>query len=163
MLQSANLTPYELELRARCFYWTRKTKAKVDFVSYQSWKAAQSQTYATPSVDSLVKSLGQSTLTETASSASTQLQPESSPTSTTSAGEPPAPYPQNFAEVAEMITSGRGHLLPGIKDIPPIILAEKITPPTKELRKKPWEKDESPITTGGMYGDRRDIFIKQEL
>jgi hypothetical protein len=47
------------------------------------------------------------------------------------------PYPKSFAEIVELITTGKP--VPGIKEIPDIILEapkEQITAP---VRKKPWE------------------------
>jgi len=155
MSTTTQLEPSELELRAKCFYWVRKFKTDVDYPKYRNWKLFQnalatgqstsSEEYLgslTPSTND-IRVLGANPYDETCH-------------------EPSAPYPQNFAEVAEMITTGRGHLLPGVKEIPPTILADKITPPTKELRKKPWEKDGADLQVGGMFGDRRDILIIQE-
>lgn len=148
MSRSANLTTYELELRAKCFYWTRKTTTHIDFSSYRNWKLAQDQTSSTNS---------------------THQKPEGSleEPSTAERKDPEdlIPYSQNFEEVAKMIMSGQSHLLPGIKEISPVVLTDKITPPSVGLRKKPWESDnaESPAVTGGMFGDRRDVYIRQEL
>lgn len=165
MSKTTELEPNELELRAKCFYWARKFKTDIDFPKYRSWKIAQNpETHALSShdsINSLTMDLSQSNIADNAPSNNTSPASDSHEKET-SFEEPPAPYPQNFAEVAELITSGRGHLLPGTKQIAPIVLADKITAPTKELRRKPWEKDDTELKVGGMFGDRRDIFIKQE-
>ncbi|EPE36230.1 hypothetical protein GLAREA_05568 [Glarea lozoyensis ATCC 20868] len=78
-----------------------------------------------------------------------------------------APYPQTFADIVAMITSGEE--IPGIRDIPdvvyPISMAAK---PTAPRRRKPWEKDipDDVILNGmkeGTFGDQRDKHIVQEL
>jgi hypothetical protein len=70
-----------------------------------------------------------------------------------------APYPPTFAEIVELITSGKP--IPGIKDIPPTLLTSQATKPTASKRRKPWEK-ELP-SEEGTFGDRRDEVIVQEL
>jgi len=70
-----------------------------------------------------------------------------------------APYPPTFAEIVELITSGKP--IPGIKDIPPTLLTSQATKPTASKRRKPWEK-ELP-SEEGTFGDRRDEIIVQEL
>jgi hypothetical protein len=70
-----------------------------------------------------------------------------------------APYPPTFAEIVELITSGKP--IPGIKDIPPTLLTSQATKPTASKRRKPWEK-ELP-SEEGTFGDRRDEIIVQDL
>ncbi|KAK9324699.1 hypothetical protein V1517DRAFT_316618 [Lipomyces orientalis] len=50
-----------------------------------------------------------------------------------------APYPSSFAQIVDLITSGKE--VPGIKQIPNILLGETASSlPEKPARRKPWEK-----------------------
>lgn len=55
--------------------------------------------------------------------------------------EPPAPYPTSFSQIVELITSGDP--IPGIKEVPDIVLQGRSSQPTTVKRKKPWETDNS--------------------
>ena len=55
--------------------------------------------------------------------------------------EPPAPYPTSFSQIVELITSGEP--IPGIKEVPDIVLEGQASKPTTVKRKKPWEKDDA--------------------
>jgi hypothetical protein len=89
-----------------------------------------------------------------------------------------APYPPTFAEIVELITSGKP--IPGIKEIPPTLLTDQASQPSASKRRKPWEKDVSeeavqgagfalPGSEGegkrveGTFGDHRDEVIVQDL
>lgn len=172
MSQTTQLEPLELELQARCFYWARKFKVEVDYLKYRDWKMAHSSeppnhqvahtsTPPTYSQSFSIDDLGANQPVATENNTSEILPSYTEPLSEDTLS-PPAPYPPSFDEVVEMIQSGRGHLLPGIKTIPPTVLTDKITTSTVDLRKKPWEKDDVPPQAGGMFGDKRDIFINQE-
>jgi len=50
-----------------------------------------------------------------------------------------APHPATFAEICEMIASGKE--IPGIKQIPDVVLEGQGTQASATKRKKPWEKD----------------------
>jgi len=173
MSQTTQLEPFELELQARCFYWARKFKVEVDYPKYRDWKLAHdsvSPSYPQIAHASAPPSYSQGSSTNDSATSQPIVTKDNTPETLPSHTEPlledtpapPAPYPPSFDEVVEMIQSGRGHLLPGIKTIPPTVLADKITAPTVDLRKKPWEKDDVSLQAGGMFGDKRDIFIKQE-
>jgi Family of unknown function (DUF5572) len=75
-----------------------------------------------------------------------------------------APYPPTFAQIVALITSGQP--IPGIKEIPDT-LSTIVSEPKLPKRRKPWEKDvpEDVIQgrAGGMFGDHRDEYIKQDL
>jgi len=162
MSKTSNVDGNELQIRAKCFYWERKFKTKVDESNYRSWKSAQDQN-PNESVGSLATDLSQAAINDDKSSATTSRTSSMLASITAeSSGADETPYPIDFNAVADMITSGRGHLLPGNRQIPETVLADMVTPPTKELRKKPWEKEGAELPIGGMFGDRRDIFIKQE-
>lgn len=89
-----------------------------------------------------------------------------------------APYPPTFAEIVELITSGKP--IPGIKEIPQTLLTDQASQPTASKRRKPWETDVSeaavqgagftlPRSEGegkkveGTFGDHRDEAIVQDL
>ena len=68
-------------------------------------------------------------------------------------------------EIVQLITTGAP--IPGIKDIPPTLLTDQATKPSKSKRRKPWEMDvPDEVIEGrveGTFGDRRDEVIVQEL
>lgn len=57
--------------------------------------------------------------------------------SSTDPAEPPAPYPTSFSEIVELIT--KGDPIPGIKEVPDIILDGQASHATTAKRRKPWE------------------------
>jgi hypothetical protein len=65
---------------------------------------------------------------------------EAAPPSPSATTGPPAPYPTSFAEVVELISSGKP--VPGIKDIPDTVLNGQGSQSSAPKRKKPWEKEE---------------------
>jgi hypothetical protein len=78
---------------------------------------------------------------------------------------PTAPYPPTFAEIVALIQSGAP--IPGIIDVPNIVLYGQGSKPTARLRRKPWEmhKTEEEVQANkgeGMFGDHRDVWIRQE-
>lgn len=99
------------------------------------------------------------------------------PSQTTPQNDPKeAPYPQTFAEIVELITSGA--TIPGIKEIPPTLLTSQATQSVEKKRRKPWEvaidipeeavQGAGTILNGekkieGTFGDRRDEVIIQEF
>lgn len=70
--------------------------------------------------------------------------------------------PTSFADIVALIQEGKP--IPGIKDIPSTVLADKATQPTASRRKKPWEKDDEPLVTEneGTFGNDRDRAIQQD-
>jgi hypothetical protein len=108
--------------------------------------------------------------------ASPSTTPVADITSTSDKGA--APYPPTFAEIVELITSGKP--IPGIKEIPPTLLTEQASKPSASKRRKPWEKDvpEEAVqgagstlpggegegkTVEGTFGDHRDEILVQDL
>ena len=53
--------------------------------------------------------------------------------------EATAPYPTSFSQIVELITSG--HPIPGIKEVPNIVLEGQASQMMTARREKPWEKD----------------------
>lgn len=67
---------------------------------------------------------------------STDLAPTS--TAPTAPDGEAALYPLSFNHIVELITSGQP--IPGIKDVPDIVLEGQASQTMKAKRKKPWEK-----------------------
>lgn len=140
--------PELLSLRARCFYFSRKQNASIDFNSYISWRSTQSLPPVTaslnPTHEEIVAQKGSNngTLAENSSNASPIQQP----------GQPSAPYPPSFSQIVELIT--KGEPIPGIKEVPNTVLSGQASAPTTTKRKKPWEKDEGmPESQGTVLRD----------
>ncbi|GAA5897267.1 DUF5572 domain-containing protein [Sporobolomyces salmoneus] len=100
---------------------------------YLSSQASQSQPSPAPtesltSVPLISSSSSEnSPSTSTATSASTSTNPD----------EPP--YPLSFAHLAHLISTGAP--IPGIKEIPDKLTEERPSESTREVRRKPWEKE----------------------
>lgn len=109
-----------LTLRAKCYYYARKTGTKVDFEGYRRW----------------VENGGARSLpTEDAPA----VQPvEASQPSQGSGAMGDAPKPASFAEICDMIAEGKP--IPGIKDIPDTVLEGQSSESQATKRTKPWEK-----------------------
>ena len=103
----------------------------VDFDGYRTWRSqhAKLPIKADPSDITIVQSAQVSSQSSDQSSA--------------------APYPTSFAQIVDLIKSGRD--VPGIKEIPDTVLAGQGTTSSVAKRKKPWEKApsqaEASITT----------------
>ncbi|KAF2755199.1 hypothetical protein EJ05DRAFT_488727 [Pseudovirgaria hyperparasitica] len=119
----------ELTLRARCFYFSRKFSIPVDFDAYKRYRESANLPIPNGVFVSQADSVpcNSSTPTPNMEGANGSTQPD-------------APYPTSFAEIVELITSGKP--IPGIKDIPPTVLEGQGTQAVKPRRKKPWEKDD---------------------
>lgn len=103
-----------LTMRAKCYYFSRKSQQQVDFNSYKQWvldRRSQTSPNGEVSVD----------------------------TEGTGGGLAEAPKPASFAEICELIAEGKP--IPGIKDIPDTILSGQASERQVDKRKKPWEKD----------------------
>ncbi len=106
----------------------RKYDVQIDFSAYKNWRL---QHQPSP-IDAHV------TATNGISTSIPSLQDPI--TATLPSTNPPAPYPPNFSQIVDLITTGQP--IPGIKDIPDTVLAGQGTQPTTSKRKKPWEKDD---------------------
>ncbi|KAI9657119.1 MAG: hypothetical protein M1821_003285 [Bathelium mastoideum] len=111
----------ELTLRARCFYYARKFGTDVDFDGYKSWRKQHTESVSGISTTEAVS-------TQPAHAASS-----------TSDQEQSAPYPTSFAQIVDLISSGKP--IPGIKDVPDTVLTGQGTASSAITRKKPWEKE----------------------
>lgn len=52
--------------------------------------------------------------------------------------EAAAPYPTSFSQIVELITQGKP--VPGVKEVPQILLTGQESQSTTAKRKKPWEQ-----------------------
>lgn len=135
---NADVDPLQIEdltLRARCFYYARKSGRELDFSQYKAWRQQQPQQTLTPLVlPSSDGSLGADTgvagevKAKDGDKDSTQNQPDQ-------AGQ--GQYPSKFAQIVELIQSGKP--VPGIKEIPDTVLHGQGTSSSAKQRRKPWE------------------------
>lgn len=111
-----------LTLRAKCYYFSRKAGAPVDFNGYKNWVEGGHGV----ATDTLAQN-GDEALQNKATVAS----------NAEDGGMGDAPKPASFAEICEMIAEGKP--IPGIKDIPDTVLEGQASQSQAESRKKPWE------------------------
>lgn len=115
-----------LTLRAKCYYYARKSGSQVDFDGYKRWVEGQKGGDSTVNGSEAAKAVESSDGTTTTQSSS-------------GGGIAEAPKPASFAEICDMIANGTP--IPGIKDIPDTILEGQSSESQTSTRKKPWEKD----------------------
>lgn len=128
-----------LTLRAKCYYYARKSGTQVDFDGYKQW------------VESLRNGTSPTNGTGGPIETTTASQPAADPAQVSTAstegevggmsGMGNAPYSASFAEICDMIAEGKP--IPGIKDIPDTILEGQASESQTQTRKKPWEKGAS--------------------
>lgn len=114
-----------LTLRAKCYYYARKSGTKVDFDAYKRWVEGGREN-------------GQSSRLAEAEQQPTVAQPVQPPQQADSGAMGNAPRPATFAEICELIAEGKP--IPGIKDIPDTILEGQASESQATKRTKPWEK-----------------------
>ena len=114
-----------LTLRAKCYYYARKSGTKVDFEAYKQWVEIGREAGQPHSSES-----------EKSNGAPAVQASESQQTGTGVIGD--APKPASFAEICELIAEGKP--IPGIKDIPDTVLEGQSTTSQAAKRTKPWEK-----------------------
>ena len=120
--------------RAKCFYYARKSGQPVDFDAYLSWKFQQGQASLPLLNGESRQEVSPSSENEDRNSTLRHGQHELSE-------EPPAPYPNTFSQIVELISSGQP--IPGIKEVPGTVLEGQCSAPVAGKRRKPWEKDEA--------------------
>jgi hypothetical protein len=164
---------HDLTLRAQCYYLSRKKKVPIDFNEYKAYLAtrpSKMDAQLAPESAAAERPFQPKAPEPESTSNSTSISNTEATTQPAHTVHPHheadlpnpdkgAPYPPTFAEIVELITSGKP--IPGIKDIPPTLLTSQATKPTASKRRKPWEK-ELPLEEG-TFGDRRDEIIVQEL
>lgn len=117
-----------LTLRAKCYYYARKSGTKIDFEGYKQWvEGSKNAGHADKS--------GADQLQETQAVQGNEQQQQQQ---TGSGGMGDAPKPASFAEICELIAEGKP--IPGIKDIPDTVLEGQASESQAAQRKKPWEK-----------------------
>lgn len=116
-----------LTLRAKCYYYARKSGTKVDFEGYKRWVESGGEPEQT-------NGLGSQPVEE---APVVQVVQSQSP-STGSGAMGDAPKPASFAEICDLIAEGKP--IPGIKDIPDTVLEGQSTASQATKRTKPWEK-----------------------
>jgi hypothetical protein len=157
---------HDLTLRAQCFYLSRKKSIPIDFDGYKAYLTSKSSTTPNPAVESTSTSTQAGTLPQSTASPSqiSEMANAITPHHEPEVEQNTAPYPPTFAQIVALITSGQP--IPGIKEIPDT-LSTIVSEPKLPKRRKPWEKDvpEDVIQgrAGGMFGDHRDEYIKQDL
>jgi len=114
-----------LTLRAKCYYYARKSGSKVDFEAYKRWVESGRESGQPHSFES-----------EQSNGAPAVQVGESQQTGTGVMRD--APKPASFAEICELIAEGKP--IPGIKDIPDTVLEGQSTTSQAAKRTKPWEK-----------------------
>ncbi|GAB7365405.1 hypothetical protein MBLNU230_g6483t1 [Neophaeotheca triangularis] len=123
-----------LTLRAKCYYYARRTGTPVDFDGYKQWVEIGRGERST-----------NGTHTNNAFPAAAPASSEAAAGAQESnvgvaGGMADAPKPASFADICDMIAEGKP--IPGIKDIPDTILEGQASEPQKQKRRKPWEKEE---------------------
>lgn len=141
-----------LTLRAKCYYYARKSGTPVDFDGYKQWieslRGGNQETNG--AANTVNASTSQPTPAQPAQS--TPTDPEGSVGGMGGMGN--APYSASFAEICEMIAEGKP--IPGIKDIPDTILEGQASESQTQKRKKPWENDSS----AGSERDQQPSWMK---
>jgi hypothetical protein len=141
-----------LTLRARCFYYGRKhADTIIDFEAYQAH---------------VLGAAALATERESVNDCDTDgdlSKPAAGAVPGSKVDEPH--YPTSFADVVAMINAGVA--IPGVKEIPSIVLPDKTTAAKADKRRKPWEtapvESYEGLTQSGTFGDRRDEVITQLL
>ncbi|KAH8593191.1 hypothetical protein B0O99DRAFT_627474 [Bisporella sp. PMI_857] len=162
-----------LTLQAQVYFWSRKSGVKVDLQEYKSFllgeydaktteSAVSSRSNSSSNLDSnALKSVGNAQTSTTTVKPPQSSAPALSTTIQDAPPPPAAPYPPTFAEVVALIQSGAE--IPGIKEIPDVILKDQGTSATAARRLKPWEKVKAEeVKDEGTFGDDRDKVIAQE-
>lgn len=141
----------DLTIRARTFYYARKTSQKIDFDAYKAHLASRfPDEFPAPKP------------TDAGESSAPVPQAGGSAADADADADPNPSFPTSFADIVALINSGAP--IPGIMDIPPTVLADKATQPAASRRKKPWETQEGPIIPEGegTFGSDRDRIIPQD-
>uniref|UniRef100_A0A060TET2 ARAD1D10450p n=1 Tax=Blastobotrys adeninivorans TaxID=409370 RepID=A0A060TET2_BLAAD len=108
ILSNPGVDKTDVELKAKAFFFQKRTGEVIDLDNYLKWKQEQEGQEGT----------------------------QASGTTDTSTEEP---VRLSYAEVIELITSGKP--VPGIRDIPSVVLGtEASSEPKAQQRKKPWEQ-----------------------
>lgn len=150
---SSGVEAEDLTLRARCFYYSRKTSVAVNYTSYKKWRTRQLPPTVTASSPTLppvstTPSASSPSRSHVATKSASPAEASMDHTKDTSSSETSArpDYPTSFDDIVELIKTGKP--IPGIKDIPNTILAGQGTQAKQGRRLKPWEKQHHPLDEG---------------
>lgn len=156
------------------YTFDRKTNNRLDFEAYKSWLRSRghpsklpSDHDHLPSIDATIEDsvppnlpkmspLPQHPQPEAQTSelpAPPTHVPVEEPSSAAATATPAGPYPTSFAQIVELIESGKP--IPGIEDIPDTVLTGQEGPSKETRRMKPWEmRDvrEEGVTHSGNLG-----------
>lgn len=126
-----------LTLRAKCYYYARKSGTQVDFDGYKQWVESLRSGTRPPNgtAPAANESGGQPAPAHAEQGSSAGTEGDVGGIS----GMGNAPYSASFAEICDMIAEGKP--IPGIKDIPDTILEGQASESQTQKRKKPWEKE----------------------
>lgn len=120
-----------------------KYNKTIDFDAYKAYRSARNRPPLTPPATNGAPPLLQDSLLPASNETVGGLMPAPA-----NPAEPPAPYPTSFAQIVELITSGKP--VPGIKEVPPTVLTGQGTQPAQTRRKKPWEKHDTAASMEGL-------------
>ncbi|KAL7268920.1 hypothetical protein RUND412_008434 [Rhizina undulata] len=155
----------ELTLRAKCFFFSKKSGIPLNFDAYKFWLSQQLPDSGSPpnpnqasTICEQIEHSQQGGIHNTASAEGTPIDtsspkfnseeyPDNAPSLFPHSGEfdePPlvtgktdAPYPMSFAHIVELITTGQP--IPGIREIPNVLNTALPSEATRPKRLKPWE------------------------
>lgn len=110
----------------------------IDVVAFQSWLASRATELQGPESTERTET---AQTPQTTTGSIEQLAPGVDGSTHTE----PA-YPSSFAHIVELITTGQP--IPGIQEIPDTVLTGHDISGVKPRRRKPWEKDDVPSSSG---------------
>ncbi|EGX43480.1 hypothetical protein AOL_s00215g216 [Orbilia oligospora ATCC 24927] len=129
-----------LTRQAKCFFYSRKISRPISFPIYSAWLDREEN--SAPRCRSPSCEVGpplDPTPIESGSKSNPSI-PSDTPTDSTAGdpnGDDKTPYPTSFAQIVELITSGKP--IPGIREIPNTLNAAPPTQNSAQQRRKPWE------------------------
>ncbi|KAK6341024.1 hypothetical protein TWF696_009335 [Orbilia brochopaga] len=134
----------QLTRQAKCFFYARKIGRPISFPLYAAWldreeSSAAPRRRSSPSRDHELGPPLDPTPIDSISRVNTATD---TPTTTTNSSTDGTPYPTSFAQIVELITSGKP--IPGIREIPNTLNAAPPTQSTAQQRRKPWETAVAP-------------------
>ncbi|KAI5949212.1 hypothetical protein KGF57_004810 [Candida theae] len=121
----SNLDKTQLTNQAKSFFFCQKTGHILNLEDFEEWKIHNGDKFAK---NAKIVELGEEEEEE-------DTQDKQDERLASSEEQPP--YSSNYQNLAELIMSGKP--VPGIKDIPPVVLTDQGSKSSAAQRKKPWE------------------------
>lgn len=115
----SSLDQTQLTNQAKLFFFCQKTGHILNLEDFEEWKIHNGDKYEK---NAKIVELGEGKEDIQGEGATTNDEP---------------PYSSNYQNLAELILSGKP--VPGIKEIPPVVLTDQGSEPLAAQRKKPWE------------------------